>query len=131
MKKLKGRFERLIEEYGKVAITTYLVLWVGTMAFFYVAITLGFEIEGMAAGAGGLGAAWLAAKVTQPLRIGATLLLTPLVARVWHRFRPTTPRVVAADEGKPLAEAAPTATPPASGDDDPAADPQSRGSGRS
>lgn len=102
MKNLKRRFERLLEEYGKVAIVTYLVLWVGTMAFFYVAITLGFEIEGVAAGAGGLGASWLAAKVTQPLRIGATLVLTPLVARIWHRISPTPPQVVAADEGKPL-----------------------------
>jgi|GEM_PF-6865321 len=27
-------------------------------------------------------AAWLATKVTQPLRIGATFVLTPLVARL-------------------------------------------------
>ncbi|MBL4632374.1 MAG: hypothetical protein JKY56_00800, partial [Kofleriaceae bacterium] len=36
--------------------------------------------------AGTLLAAWLAAKLTLPLRIGATFVLTPIAAAVMHKF---------------------------------------------
>ena len=95
---IRQRLERLFADFGTVAIVTYFVIFFGTWAGFLAAITFGVEIEGVAAGAGSIGAAWLATKVTQPLRIGATLLLTPIVARVWHRMRPRASRVVAVSD---------------------------------
>ena len=42
---------------------------------------------------GQLPAAYIATKLTQPLRIAATLALTPVVARVYERMRPSAARV--------------------------------------
>lgn len=85
--KRKGKLQALFAEYGAIAVGTYLSIFALTLAGFSAAIGFGFEVEGMAAGAGTFGAAYLATKLTQPLRIGATLLMTPVVAGVWHRFR--------------------------------------------
>jgi hypothetical protein len=81
--KLKG----LLAEYGNVAIGTYLVIWLLTLAGFAIAISLGLKVEGVASGAGLAGATWLATKLTQPLRIAGTLGLTPIVAAVLRKLR--------------------------------------------
>jgi len=82
MEKLKA----LLAEYGRVAIWTYFVIFGLVLVGFAVAIAYGFNVESAQGGAGVLGAAYLATKATQPLRIAATLVLTPLVARVVRRF---------------------------------------------
>ena len=69
------------------ADTTFWLLFVLAMVGFSAAIVFGFQVEGSAAGAGTLAAAWLATKVTQPARIAATVVLTPLAARVARRLR--------------------------------------------
>ncbi len=84
--KLKEHFA----EYGRIAIITYFTIFFATVAGF--AIAIGGSGEGAWAW-GTLGAAWLATKATQPLRIGATLAVTPVVAAVWHRLRGRTPPV--------------------------------------
>lgn len=78
MEKLKA----LLAEYGSLAITIYFIIFGAVLAGFAIAISAGFEVEGTAGTAGTIGAAWLATKLTQPLRIGATLLLTPIVAKL-------------------------------------------------
>jgi hypothetical protein len=70
----------LMAQYGRVAIATYFAIFFLVFAGFYAAIVGGFQPEGAAAGAGTLATAWLATKLTQPIRIGATLLLTPLIS---------------------------------------------------
>lgn len=90
----------MLAEYGSVALVVYLVLFAAVLAGFAVAISAGVAVESAAGGAGTLAAAWLATKVTQPLRILATLAITPLAARVVHRLRGVKP------------EAAPPAGPP-------------------
>lgn len=85
--KKKGKLQELFAEFGAIAVVTYLSIFALTLAGFSAAIGFGFEVEGVAAGAGTLGAAYIATKVTQPIRIGATLIMTPVVAGVWHRFR--------------------------------------------
>jgi hypothetical protein len=70
-----------------VAIVTYFVIFLLTLAGFYIAISLGFKTEGTASGLGVVGAAYVATKLTQPLRIAGTLLATPLVAAVWRKLR--------------------------------------------
>jgi hypothetical protein len=85
---MKQRLKDLLAEYGRIALFVYLVLFVLTLAGFYIALSAGFSVEGTAEAAGTLGAAYLATKATQLLRIGATIILTPAVAAVVHRFRP-------------------------------------------
>jgi hypothetical protein len=105
MKKLK----QLIEDYGFIALGTYMGTFAVAMVGFVVAIRLGFEPDGVAGGAGTLLAAWLATKATQPIRIAATLALTPVVARLVRRNEvaamvPSTPEA-AAPEAAPAPEA--------------------------
>lgn len=76
----------LIAEYGRVALVVYLVIFVAVLAGSWAAIRMGWQPEGVSGGVGTLTAAWVATKLTQPLRIGATLALTPLVAKVYEKF---------------------------------------------
>ena len=82
---MKAKMENLLAQYGKIAFATYLVIFVAVLCSFAAAIQFGFEVEGVAGDVGTWGAAWLATKFTQPIRIGATLALTPVVARVVRR----------------------------------------------
>ena len=84
---MKGIFA----EYGTLALVLYLIIFAVTLAGFAVAISLGVATDSAAGSAGTLAAAWLATKLTQPLRILATLALTPLVAAALKRLRPTKP----------------------------------------
>lgn len=77
----------LLAEYGGVALVVYLSIFAGVLAAFWFAIRLGWRPESAAGSAGTLAAAYLATKVTQPLRIAATLVLTPLVAKLYERVR--------------------------------------------
>ena len=85
---LKERLTAHFAEYGKFALYTYLTLSLLAIAGFSVAIGLGFGASSATGFLGVLGAGWLAAKATMPLRILATLALTPLVAALWRRWRP-------------------------------------------
>lgn len=96
---LKVRIEKLISEYGRVALITYFTIFAAVLTGFALAIQLGYstavtEATGdstttasVVGTAGTWGAAWVATKVTQPLRILATIALTPLIARVLPRLR--------------------------------------------
>jgi len=81
-----AKLKQLLAEYGPIAVTIYLLLFFGVLVGVYVAINVGWAPEGIAGNAGAWTAAYLVTKLTQPLRIGATLLLTPIVGRVWPRF---------------------------------------------
>lgn len=84
----RDKLKVLLEEYGRIAIGTYLVIWLSVLAGFAIAIASGFRTESTSGGAGVLLGAWVATKLTQPLRIAATLALTPLVAAVLRKLRP-------------------------------------------
>jgi hypothetical protein len=88
----RDKLKVLLEEYGRIAIGTYLVIWLSVLAGFAIAIASGFRTESTPGGAGVLLGAWVATKLTQPLRIGATLLLTPVVAAVVRKLRPPAPK---------------------------------------
>lgn len=87
----RAKLKALLEEYGRVAIWTYLVIWVAVLIGFAIAISAGFRSESTEAGAGVLLGAWLATKLTQPLRIAATLALTPVIATLIQKLRRTSP----------------------------------------
>lgn len=83
------RFKDLLAEYGSIALGTYFVIFFGTWFGFWWAISSGIEVSGATGAAGTIGGAYAATKLTQPLRIGATVVLTPLVAAVKHRIWPS------------------------------------------
>ena len=88
---LKDRLKALLQQYGTVAIVTYFAIFGLVFGGFAIALTLGVKVESGAGTAGTIGAAWLATKLTQPLRIAATLVLTPIFGKLVARFRPKPP----------------------------------------
>ena len=78
----------LLAEYGPVAIVTYFSIFFLVFAGFAIAISMGAAVDSAAGTAGTIGAAYVATKLTQPLRILATLLLTPILGKLVARFFP-------------------------------------------
>jgi len=62
----------MFEQYGPVAIVTYLAIFALVFAGFAVAISMGVPVDSAGGTAGILGAAYVATKLTQPLRSGAS-----------------------------------------------------------
>ena len=84
----REKLKLLLEEYGRIVLWVYLVIWLVVLAGFAFAISAGFNVKSVStSGLGVLGAAWLATKLTQPLRIAGTLALTPVVATVLKKWR--------------------------------------------
>jgi hypothetical protein len=83
---MRINFKQLLAEYGRVALAVYLVIFAATLLGSWMAIRMGWRPAGAAGNAGTLAAAYLATKLTQPLRIAATVVLTPVVARVHERI---------------------------------------------
>jgi hypothetical protein len=96
MSPVRRTFKQILAEYGTTALVVYLVIFTLVLLGFWLGIRLGWRPESAAGNVGAFTAAYLATKVTQPLRIGATLVLTPLVARMWERVtgrKPASPEV--------------------------------------
>jgi hypothetical protein len=87
-KTLKERLAGHFAEYGKIAIFTYLAISLCTIIGFSIAIGIGVSPSDATGVLGVIGAGWLAAKATVPLRILGTLALTPVVAAVVRRRKP-------------------------------------------
>ena len=92
--------KNLLAEYGRLALYTYLALFGVVLVGFAGAIHLGVHTQSTAGKAGLWGAAWLATKITQPLRILATVALTPLVAQVLKWRKKPIPANGTADGGE-------------------------------
>lgn len=82
---LKERFKTLLADCAVLAFIVYLSISVACIAGFAVLLHLGFDVKGAAGNAGVLAGAWAAAKVTVPIRIMATLAITPPLERVLRR----------------------------------------------
>ena len=82
-----------------VYLTIFAVVLLGSWA----AIHFGWRPKSVGAGLGSFAAAYIATKLTQPLRIAATLALTPLVAKAYERLRPSAKAEVteSAESGPP------------------------------
>jgi hypothetical protein len=83
----------LLAEYGTVAVVVYFTIFFAVLLGFWAGIQFGWRPASAAGSVGALGAAYLATKLTQPLRILATVALTPLVARLHGRLRRARPGV--------------------------------------
>ena len=82
---LSDRLKAHLKEYGKIAACVYFAIFIAVYLGFLFSISTGLSDADAATTVGTAGAAWLATKVTQPLRIGATFLITPLVAKLIRR----------------------------------------------
>ncbi len=97
--KLTERLKTLMVEYGGVALGTWLTLSALVFSCAYAGLKLGFEFDGVGGGLGTGAGAWALLQLTKPVRILATLALTPVVAR----FLPKRRSEPAEDEAAPAA----------------------------
>jgi hypothetical protein len=88
---LKERLAASFAEYGRIAVITYLVLSLLTIAGFSIAIGIGAQPSSATGLFGVIAAGWLAAKATMPLRILIVLALTPGIAAIVRRRAPKHP----------------------------------------
>jgi hypothetical protein len=88
---LKERLKKQFAEYPRIAIITYLTLSVLSIAGFSIAIGIGASPSTATGMLGVIGAGWVAAKALMPLRILATLALTPLIAALIAKFKKPAP----------------------------------------
>lgn len=83
----RERLKGLIAESGAIVLWVYFSIFGIVLVGFALAIRFGANVQGAAGTAGTWGAAYLATKLTQPLRIAATLAITPALASLLRRFR--------------------------------------------
>lgn len=86
---MRSTLKEIAAECGAVAVAVYLAIFAVVLLGSWAAIHLGWKPGGVRGGVGSFAAAYVATKLTQPLRIAATLALTPLVARAYERLRPS------------------------------------------
>jgi hypothetical protein len=84
---VKKTVQNLLAEYGTVAVIVYFTIFFATLGGFWLAIRFGWRPSSAAGSVGTLAAAYIATKLTQPIRIGATLVVTPLIAKLYERAR--------------------------------------------
>ena len=84
---MKKTVQKLLAEYGTVAVIVYFTIFFAVLGGFWLAIRFGWRPTSAAGNVGTLAAAYIATKVTQPIRIAATLVITPIVAKLYERVR--------------------------------------------
>jgi hypothetical protein len=82
---MKERLQALLVEHGVAALSIYWVIFVVVLLGSAAAIRCGVKVRGLSGSATVWGGAYLATKLAQPLRIIATLALTPPVAALFRR----------------------------------------------
>ncbi|MEO7502123.1 MAG: hypothetical protein ABIW94_05765 [Gemmatimonadaceae bacterium] len=82
---MRTTLKQVFAEYGAIAVVLYLVLFTVVMIGAYLAIRLGWAPGGVTGQAGAWTAAYIITKLTQPLRIAATVALTALIGRIWRK----------------------------------------------
>lgn len=70
-----------------IAVVVYLAIFFAVFIGSWFGIRLGWAPSGIAGNAGAWTAAYLFTKLTQPLRIAATVVLTTFVGKLWKRNR--------------------------------------------
>jgi hypothetical protein len=97
---MRKTFKELLAEYGTIAVVVYFTIFFGVWVGAWAAIQRGVDLRALAArvglspngtvaNLGAWGAAYIFTTLLQPVRIGVTVLLTPLVVRLYERVRGT------------------------------------------
>ena len=82
---MRKTVKQILSEYGAVALVVYFAIFFAVLLGFWAAIRFGWRPSTATGQAGALTAAYIATKLTQPVRIAATVALTPLAARLYER----------------------------------------------
>jgi hypothetical protein len=82
---MRKTLKQIFAEYGKIAVVVYLALFFVVLVGAWFGIRLGWAPSGVAGNAGTWTAAYIVTKITQPLRIAATVVLTTFIGRLWDR----------------------------------------------
>jgi hypothetical protein len=96
---VRKTFQKLMAEYGTIAVITYFAIffltWFGAWAAIGRGVDLaalakrvGFASNGLVASLGAWTAAYIFTKLLQPVRLALTVLLTPLLAKLYERIWP-------------------------------------------
>jgi hypothetical protein len=82
---MRRTLKQIMAEYGAVAVVLYLVIFALVLCGAWLALRAGWAPSSVSGKASTFAAAYIITKLTQPIRIAATIALTPLVARVYER----------------------------------------------
>lgn len=77
--------KKVLAEYGAIAVVVYLLLFTIVFAGSYFAIRLGWTPGNAVGQAGAWTAAYIVTKITQPLRIGATVVIATFIGKLRER----------------------------------------------
>ena len=89
---MRKTIQHLLAEYGTTAVVVYFVIFFAVLFGLWGAIRLGWHPASVTGSVGAFTAAYIATKLTQPLRILATVALTPFAAKGYERLRRTLKR---------------------------------------
>lgn len=82
---MRKTLNQVLAQYGVVGVVVYLALFTLVLGGSWAAINLGWRPESLTGNVGSFTAAYLATKVTLPLRWAATIALTPMLAKAYER----------------------------------------------
>lgn len=82
---MRKTLKQIFAEYGAIAVVVYLTIFFMVFIGAWLGIRLGWAPGGVAGAAGTWTAAYIVTKITQPLRIAATVLLTTFIGKFWRR----------------------------------------------
>ncbi|MGI9075858.1 MAG: FAM210A/B-like domain-containing protein [Gemmatimonadaceae bacterium] len=82
---MRRTVREIFARYGAIAVGVYFAIFFAVLFGFWASIHFGWRPASSSGQVGAFTAAYIATKVTQPLRIAATLALTPLLAKVYDR----------------------------------------------
>ena len=83
---MRRTLKRMLTEYGAVAVVLYLAIFFLVLFGVWLALRAGWAPASAGGKAGTFAAAYIITKLTQPIRIAATVVLTPLIARLYERI---------------------------------------------
>ena len=75
----------MLVEYGSISLWVYFIIFALVLFGFALALRFGIIVHGLAGSAGIWAGAYLATKLLQPLRIIATVAITPAAAALIRR----------------------------------------------
>lgn len=88
---MKKTLKEILTEYGAIAVVVYVVLFSVVLVGAWAGIRMGWAPGGAMGAAGTWTAAYIVTKITQPLRIAATVVITTFIGKLWKRGEPRQP----------------------------------------